>query len=124
MVCGFSTLTAFADNVVDTPVDDELITSMVYDNKYTYGATSGSFNLYTSSAVTHYTVETQDFPSYSYIVVVIKRGNTQVSETGAFISGNDKVENLPLVFPFTSGTYTVEWHVYNGGSGWIGCWLY
>lgn len=123
LMCGMFAVPAFADEV-DTPADDPVVNSMVYTNRYTYGASSGSFDLTSSSTVRKYTVETQDFPSNSYITVAVYKGNTQVSETGVLIAGNGKVSNQTLVMPYTSGTYTIHWTVSNGGSGWIGVWLF
>ena len=97
---------------------------MVYTNQPTNGEPSGRFTLTTSSKVRKYTVQTQDFPSNSYITVAVFKDGKQVSETGAFLSGNEKYSNLSLIMPYTSGTYTIEWTVSNGGSGWIGVWLF
>ena len=97
-----------------------------YKNHYTNGSTSSSFQITTTSSISQFTVQTQDFPSDSSIAVEVwnSNGSKQLSTSTVWLNGNEKINNQVLNFSYPKGTYTIKYDIHFGGSGYIGVWLY
>ena len=122
-------VTAFAattEPVSTDPVNVASARATYYQNHYTNGNSYGTFKITTTGSITSYTVQTQDFPSNSWILVEVwnANGTTQLSSSYVEITGNGKVENAPWKWRYGAGTYTIKYNVHFGGSGGIGVWLY
>ena len=81
-----------------TPVNVASTRATYYKNHYTNGNSYGTFKITTTGSITSYTVQTQDFPSNSWIVVEVWNadGTTQLSSSYVDITGNGKKENAAL----------------------------
>ena len=103
-----------------------VLAATYYKNHYTNGSLVSSFQITTSGSVSHFTVQTQDFPSGTSVNVEVwnKAGTTKISQSNVFINGNGKIENQALKLSYPAGTYTIKYNVLYSGSGWIGVWLY